>query len=588
MKKKLSSMMLILLVMITILSACSGNNTAEPAKETPPATTETVEPVKPAEPVEPVVTDDGKNDGVFPASDMSLNPAPAANRADTLIIGMTAPNGTFSPFFWSTVYDKYVVETVFDSFLEVQGDGTYKESLAESIDVSDDGLKYIFKLKKDIKYSDGTPVTVKDFLFALKVLHDPTYDGESDILSLKIAGGQNFYDGKAKDISGVKVIDDNTIEINVTEKTAITKDSLGDIPLLPEAYYGKGYAFGKLDSIKELNDKPIGSGKYIVKSYAAGQEVVFVANPDYFAGAPKVKNLIFKVTTDDTKLAMLQAGEIDMDAVTVNEDNVEELQSYGFIDVTITPTNGYGYIAFNHKVAKFADVKVRQALTIGLNRAEIVEGVYGKFADVINVPESKVGWAYTEEGVETYDFDIEKAKSLLDEAGWVVGTDGIREKDGKKFKIEFSATADNPVVESLLPIMTKNYKELGIDISPETLDFNAIMAKKDAGTFEMYFAAWGLTPDPDNTVYTSDGAQNDIGYSNAKVDELMKKGKAELDQEKRKEIYKEMYQEINKDLPYIFMYQRRDMWAVNGRITGFDLTPYKHFTFSLNKVEISK
>ncbi|WP_429373912.1 ABC transporter substrate-binding protein [Paenibacillus sp. DS2015] len=570
-------MMLILLVMITILSACGGNNAVTPAAE--PAATET--------PATEPATDESANDGVFPASDPSLNPAPALNRADTLIIGMTAPNGTFSPFFWSTAYDKYVVETVFDSFLAVQGDGTYKESLAESVDVSEDGLKYTFHLKSGIKYSDGTPVTVKDFLFALKVLHDPTYDGESDIHSIHIVGGKEFHDGKSKDISGVTVIDDNTIEINVTEKTALTKDQLGDIPLLPEAYYGKGYSFGKLDSIKELNDKPVGTGKYIMKNFAAGQEVVFEANPDYFAGAPKIKNLIFKVTTDDTKLAMLQAGEIDMDMVTVNEDNVEELQSLGFLDVHIYPTNGYGYVAFNHNKDKFKDVKVRQALTIGLNRKEVVEGSFGKYADVINVPESKVGWAYTDEGVETYDFDLEKAKALLDEAGWAVGSDGIREKDGEKFKIEFSATADNSVVEALLPIMTKNYKEMGIDISPETLDFNAIMAKKDAGTFEMYFAAWGLTPDPDNTVYTSDGAQNDIGYANATVDELMKKGKAELDREKRKEIYKEMYQELNADLPYIYMYQRRDMWPVNSRITGFDLTPYKDFTYSLNQVEIA-
>ncbi|MHA0857554.1 ABC transporter substrate-binding protein [Paenibacillus sp. CMAA1364] len=585
MKKKLSSMMLMMLIMMMIISACSGGNTAEPTKDTPPAATNET---TPEVPTEPTANDEGKNDGVFPASDKSLNPAQALNRADTFIVGMPAPNGTFNPLFWSTAYDRYVVETLFDSFLQVQGDGTYKENLAESIDVSEDGLKYTFVLKSGVKYSDGTPVTVNDYLFALKVLHDPTYDGESDILSLKIAGGQDFFDGKAKDISGVKVTNDNTIEINVTEKTALTKDSLGDISFMPEAYYGKGYKFGKLDSIKELNDKPVGSGKYVLKSYAAGQEVVFEANQDYFKGAPKIKNLIFKATTEDTKLAMLQAGEIDMDMITVNEDNVEELQSLGFLDVHIYPTNGYGYVAFNHKLDKFADVKVRQALTIGLNRAEIVEGIYGKYADVINVPESKVGWAYTEEGVETYDFDLTKAASLLDEAGWVVGSSGVREKDGKKLKIEFSATADNPVVDALLPIMTKNYKELGIEISAETLDFNAIMAKKDSGNFEMFFAAWGLTPDPDNTVYITDGSQNDIGYTNAKVDELMKKGKSELDQEKRKLIYKEMYQELNADLPYIYMYQRRDMWAVNARVKGFDLTPYKNFTNSLDTIEIAK
>ncbi|WP_397386485.1 ABC transporter substrate-binding protein [Paenibacillus terrigena] len=580
-------MMVTLLMIMTILSACSGGEkAAEPPKENPPATTEnTTE--KPAEPA-PAPAEEGKNDGIFPAADKSLNPALAANRKDTLIVGMTSPKGTFSPLFWSTAYDKYVVQTVFDSFLVVQGDGTYAENLAEKIDVSEDGLKYTFHLKPGVKYHDGTPVTVKDYYFVLKALHDPSYDGESDILADKIKGGQEYHDGKAKDISGVKIIDDNTVEIEVTQLNAQTKNNLGTIEFMPEAYYGKGYKFGNLDSVKALSDKPVGTGAYVLKKFSPGQEVVLEANANYHRGAPKIKNVIFKTTTDETKMAMLQTGEIDMDMVSVNEDSVEELKGMGFLDVNIFPTNGYGYISFNHKDKKFQDVKVRQALTYGLNRKEVVAGIYGIYADVINIPESKIGWAYTNEGIEAYEFDTEKAKQLLDEAGWKVGADGIREKDGQKFKINFSATADNPVIESLLPIMTKNYKELGIDISAETLDFNAIIDKTKTGNFEMYFLAWGLTPDPDSTVYITKGSQNNISYSNKTVDELMLKGKKTLDVEGRKGVYKQVFQEINKDLPVIFLYQRRDMWGINSRITGWDITPYKDFTFSLYQAEITQ
>lgn len=285
-------------------------------------------------------------------------------------------------------------------------------------------------------------------------------------------------------------------------------------------------------------------------------------------------------------MAMLQSGETDMDMVTVSEDNVEELISYGFLDVNIFPTNGYGYIQFNHKLKKFQDLKVRQALVYGLNRAEIVEGVYGKYADVINIPQSKVSWAYTDENIEKYEFNLDKAKQLLDEAGWKVGSDGIREKDGEKLKINFSATADNSVVNAIIPIMTQNYKELGIALTSETLDFNAIMDKKDKGDYEMFFAAWGLTPDPDTTIFITNGAQNEMGYSNKKVDELMLKAKVELDQNKRKELYKELYQELNRDLPMIFMYQRRDMWPINARVKGFDLSPYKDFSYGLYNVEL--
>lgn len=583
MRKRFSLMLVIMLMLVTVLAACAGGQTAEQTPgETP--NTETPAPETPEAPAE----DATKNDGLFEAADMSANPGPATSRTDTLIVGVTSPKGVFNPLFQDSAYDYMVNDILFDGFQTINGDGTYSNHLAESIDVSEDGLKYTFKLKPGVTYTDGTPLSVKDFYFSLKVLHDKSYDGPSDALSYYIKGGQEYYDGKANEISGVTIVDDNTVEVEVTEVTALTKDFLGDIPFLPEAYYGKDYKQGNLDSVKALNDKPVGSGQYVMKSFQPGQQVIFEANENYFLGAPKIKNVIYKSTTDETKLAMLTSGEIDMDMVTVDEDNVEEVQTLGFLDLNIFPTNGYGYVGMNHERAKFQDPKVRQALVYGLNRAEIVEAVYGKFADVINIPQSKESWAYTSEGIEAYDFDIEKAKSLLDEAGWTVGKDGIREKDGEKFTIDFSGTAENPVVDALLPIMIANYQELGIKVNAETLDFNAILDKLDKSEYDMYFMAWGLTPDPDGTVYTTNGAQNRVHYSNKEYDDLMKQGKKTLDIEKRKEIYAKAYQVLNQDIADILMYQRRDGWAINGRINGLEITPYKRFTFSLYKAEIGE
>ncbi|MNZ64567.1 Oligopeptide-binding protein AppA precursor [compost metagenome] len=527
-------------------------------------------------------------EGVIKATDLSLIPAIAKNRTDSLIIGMTDPKGVFNPLFMETAYDFFANYTLFDSFYQVKADGTYEPSLAESYDVSEDGLKYTYHLKPNIKFTDGTPLTAKDYYFTFKLMLDASYDGESDPLSYHIVGAQEYHEGKASEISGIKVINDSTVEISLTEATALTPVDLGTVYVLPEHYYGAGYKQGNLDSVKALNSKPLGSGQYKLVSYKAGQEIAFEANTDYFRGAPKVKSVVFKTTTETTQMAMLQSGETDMNEITVTEDNVEELKAMGFLDIHLLPNNGYGYIAFNHKVAKFQDVKVRQALTYGLNRAEIVDLIYGPYGKVINIPQSSVSWSYTDENIEPYEYDVEKAKQLLDEAGWVVGSDGIREKDGEKFKINFSATADNPVVDALLPIMTTNYKDLGIDIVSETLDFNAIMDKKTSGDYEMFFAAWGLTPDPDNTVYITNGAQNDYGYSNTKVDKLMNEGRKTLDIEKRKEIYKEMYQELNKDVPTILLYQRNNMTAVSGRALGFDISPYKEFPFSLYQVELQQ
>ncbi|MGN8771978.1 ABC transporter substrate-binding protein [Paenibacillus barengoltzii] len=588
MKKTWWGFMVLVLVFSMALTACGGgNNTAKPATTNNSENNTNTTTEEKAEPTTPTESD--SSDGYIEAADMSLNPPAAANRSDTMIIGMTDPKGVFNPLFMETAYDYYVNYTLFDSFIEVKTDGTYQNSLAEKVDISEDGLKYTYHLKPGVAFSDGTPMTVKDYYFTLKLYMDKSYDGQSDPLSWNIVGAKEYNEGKSNEITGVKIIDDQTIEISLTDYTALTPVELGGIYILPEHYYGKEYTQGKLDGVKKLNDKPLGSGQYKLVSYSPGQEVVFEANENYFRGAPKVKNLIFKTTTATTNLPMLQQGETDMEeGFTVTEDNVEALKAMGFVDISLLPNNGYGYIAFNHNLPKFQDVRVRQALVYGLNRKEIVAGIYGPYADVINIPQSSVSWSYTTENIETYDFDLEKAKQLLAEAGWKLNDKGIREKDGEVFKINFSATADNPVVEALLPIMTQNYKELGIEISAETLDFNAIMDKSNTGDFEMYFAAWGLTPDPDNTVYITDGSQNDLGYSNKKVDELMAKGKKTLDIEERKKIYKEMYQELNKDVPVILMYQRKNMLAINGRLDGFDVSPYKDFPFSLYQVQIAQ
>jgi peptide/nickel transport system substrate-binding protein len=587
--KKWSLVLTFVLAVSMLVSACSGNNngnntpaptstsTSQPAGEATPAPAETPEP-----------TEEG-GIGFIKASDPSKNPQVATNRTDTLIVGMADPQGLFSPLFSETVYDRYVTDIVFDSLIEYALDASYENSLAESVTVSDDGLTYTYKIKPGVTFSDGKPLTAKDYLFTMKILHDPAYDGNDDTVNAAyILGGKEYYEGKSDTISGINIISDTEFSVTVSEYNALTPVYLGGAGIIPEHYYGVGYSHGNLDSIKGLLDKPLGSGPYILADYKPGQEVVFTANANYFKGAPKIPNVIYKTTTSVTDIAMLQSGETDMNDFAISADNVETLVELGYIDVNVHLNNGYGYVGFNMDNPKFSDKRVRQALTYGLNRADIVEGIYGPYAEVINIPQSNLSWAYTNEGINQYEFDLDKAKALLDEAGWVVGADGIREKDGIKFEIDFSATANNVVVDALIPIMTLNYQELGIKVVAETLEFNAIMEKKTARDYEMFFAAWGLTADPDTSIFITDGPQNEFGYSNPRVDELMAAGKKEIDIEKRKPIYHEMYQHINDDAPFIFLYQRTNGTASNARVDNLIYSPYKYFSANLYQTTLQQ
>lgn len=563
MKKKLISMLALGLTCVMLLGGCgkNGESSSENASGT---------------------------EGYIKATDASKNQDAAKNRKDTLVIGVDAPEEVFNPLYMESAYDFQVVGAMFEGMISVDKQGKPVENLA-SWTVSDDNLTYTFKLKDGVKFWDGTKLTAEDVAFTYTVMCDSSYTGPSDpVNGLKIKGAKAYKDGKAKTVEGIKVIDPLTISFTLEQVNADAIYDLGS-GILSKAYYGKDYVQGKLDYIKEFHKKPMGSGQYKFVSSKAGQEVVLEANADFFKGAPKVKNLIFKVTSEDTRMQMLQTGQIDMDMVTVSKDNVDSLKGAGFIDLCIFPTNGYGYIGMNVSNPKYSDPKVRQALTYGLNRAEIVEASFtGGFADVINLPQSKVSWSYAKPEND-YAFDPKKAAELLDEAGWKVGADGIREKDGVKFEIKFTASTPNTVNEAIIPVAKQNYEDLGIKFVPEQMDFNAVRERVNKGAVEMYFMAWGLTPSPDpSNIFASYGSQNKTKYNNPKVDELCKKGLAETNEEKRVEIYKELWQELNKDLPYIFMYQRRDMWAINSRVKGFDgeITPYHDYYNSLYKITL--
>lgn len=575
MKKSLSTMICLLLSLTLILSACGGGNSSESADKSTGQNTE--------QPAEELVTD-----GLIKASDPSLSPELAKNRKDTMIIGITSPSGIFNPLFADSTYDNFINSTLFTSMIEVNKDGTYKEGIAEKWEISPDNLVYTFTLRDGLKYSDNTPVTADDVAFSLTVLHDKSYDGPSDIIKdAHIKGGKEYKEGKATSIEGIKVLDPRTIQVTTTEVNALAFSAIGSVGVLPKAIYGKDYKQGSLGYMRDLFTHPVGNGPYKLEKFTPGQEAVLVANELFYQGKPKIEKLIYKFTTSETNVQLMQAGETDMDFIDVNKDTIEQLKEFGFVDINLFPANSYGYIAFNHKHDQFKDKRVRQALTYGLNRKEIVDAVYQGYADVLNVPQSKVSWAYTTD-VNKYDFDLEKAKQLLDEAGWKVGADGIREKDGKKFKITFTATTPNPVNDAIIPLAQASYKELGIEFVAEQMDFNAAIDKRKKGDFDMMFLAWALTPDPQSgeNVFKTGGSQNDVGYSNPKVDELFTKAGAMVDTEKRKEVFKELYKELNEDLPYIFLYQRRDMWANNARLQGFDMSPYRNFTYSLPQLQI--
>lgn len=521
---------------------------------------------------------------VITAANPLAVPAQAKARTETIVGAISAPQGIFNPYLFSNGWDENVTEVIFGRLIGLDAQGKLRAEQAESWQVSQDGLQYTIKLRDGLKFSDGSPFTAEDVAFTLTVLHDPAYDGGTDISLAKIKGGDAYKSGKAKSISGIKVLNPQTIQITVNEPGATTLQLVGG-PVLSRAWYGQGYQQGKLDALRQLSSKPLGAGPYIYDKFIPGQEIRFHANPNYYAGQPKVPNFIYRITSDATKLPLFQTGETDLEGFSINADNIEQLKALGFANLNIYDASDYSLIEFNHHRPALKDVRVRQALTYGLNRKELVDVVYQGYGSVATLPLSPVSWAYDTKDVNPYSYDPVKASALLEQAGWKLGSDGIRQKDGQKLVLTLLATK-SLFNDALIPIAKESFKRIGVELRPEVSDFNALLAKRKTGNFDLVtFRTSGLN-DPHDGVASLRSTENEVGYKNAEVDKLINAGNATLDIAKRKAIYHQLYLVLANDAPQILLANRKLLYVNSSRIEHYSPDVYNGIFLSLPRLTI--
>ncbi len=517
-----------------------------------------------------------------PAEETVNNPAAARENADnTIVIGMTEAKGEFMPVYYSTAYDGYVVGYMFDALFTNDESGTYIPHVAKEWEISEDNLTITFYLRDDVKFADGTPLTAHDVEFTYLAMADPNYDGRYFAYVNGIVGYEDYAEGDAEKLEGVKVIDDYTISFTFKEPLVANFEYCG-MPIMPKHHYG--FEKGDIDSLKAKMQDPLGSGGYQLVAYEPGQYVELKRNENYFLGTPKIENIILKFTTPETYMAELEKGTIDVqNSVTNTVENKEVIESIEYLHLNAFPNNGYAYIGLNNSDPRLADKRVRQALAYGLDRESFVQNFFKGHGQVCHVPLSPVSWAYTDELAEKmnkYEYNPDKAIELLEEAGWKLGSDGIREKDGMKLSFVYSTYPDVEWVEQLVPVLIDNWGKIGVALEINYMDFNALVdAVYEEQDFDMYNMAWSLSIDPDaHAIFHSSQAvksgNNAVQFINERNDELLEAGRREFDQEKRKEIYEEWALLINEELPYIFIYQREEWNVVNNRIKGFECSPY--------------
>ncbi len=444
----------------------------------------------------------------------------------------------------------------YDKNMNIIGD------LAESWNISPNGLVITFHLRQGVKWHDGKPFTARDVLYTYKVTVDPKTP--------------TAYAGDFLKVKKAEVLDDYTFRV-IYDKPFAPALISWSMSVLP-----RHLLEGKDITKSELSRRPVGTGPYIFKEWVAGQKIVLVANPDYFEGRPYIDGRVTRIIPDTATMFLeLRARNIDMMGLTPlqytrqTENNLfrQNFDKYRYLAFA------YTYLGYNLKHPFFADKRVRQAISYAINKEEIISGVLLGLGKPATGPYKPGTWAYNE-NVKKYDYNPQKARELLRAAGWTkTNKDGILEKDGRPFTFELITNQGNETRQKCAEIIQRQLKEVGIDVKIRILEWAAFINDFiNKRRFEAIILGWTIPLDPDafdvwHSSKTAPQELNFISYKNPEVDALLEKARSTFDQKQRKKYYNRFQEILAEDQPYTFLYVPDELIIISKRIRNIEPAP---------------
>ena len=481
---------------------------------------------------------------------------------DIIVEGSIGDASNLIPLLSADSTSHQIAGMVFNGLVKYDKDVKIVGDLAESWDISKDGLVITFHLRKGIKWHDGKPFTAQDVLYTYQVTIDPKTP--------------TAYAGDFLKVKKAEVLDEYTFRVTYDKPFAPALMSWGNA-ILP-----KHLLAGKDISTSPLARHPIGTGPYKFKEWVSAQKIVLVANPDYYEGRPYIDGYIMRIIPDTATMFLeLRANGIDQMGLTPLQFTRQtesplfkkNFNKYRYLSFS------YVYMGYNLKNPLFADQRVRQAIAYAVDKDEIVRGVLLGLGRAATGPYKPETWAYNP-NVRTYPYDPAKAKALLAEAGWKdTNGDGILKKDGKPFAFEIITNQGNEVRAKCAEIIQKRLAEQGIVVKIRILEWasfvnNFINKRK----FDATILGWTIPQDPDihdvwHSSKTGPDELNFISYKNVEVDALIEKGRSTFDQKKRKACYDRIQEILAEEQPYMFLYVPDALPIIHGRFHGIQPAP---------------
>ncbi|MCW3818896.1 ABC transporter substrate-binding protein [Micromonospora sp. DR5-3] len=488
-------------------------------------------------------------------------PQPAAQeRGGQLSIFLyQKPQGTFSPLEPASGPDYNVMSLIFQSLVMVTPDLALVPQLAEKVDISPDAKKFTFTLPKDRKWSDGQPFTSADVLFTYQRMANAKTGSAAAGVFGPVVGAADVKAGKTDEVSGLTAPDDHTFVIETTEPNVGILQDIGRFMILPKHILGDKPVenFSKDPFFKKPT---VGLGPFTFVDYKVDQYVEFKANKNF----PKqvgVEKIFLKPVTADVAIAQLGTSEIDIASFSPTERKTVE--ALGNIKVMEAKDGGFVRIAINHKKKQFQDKRVRQAFLYAVDRQGIVDSALPGVGSVRN---SSFDPTVSGDGIEKYEYNPEKAKSLLREAGWNSNT-----------PVELAWIAGgNPDRDAAATAVASQLNEVGVKVKLQKVEAAWTTENLNTAKFDMFLFGGGNYASDSwavNNINACDkhlpNGGNIPGFCNPALDALMKKANSSADEKQRLATYAQAAKIDNDEVPYLWLYSNRGTWAVNNRVQNF-------------------
>jgi len=497
---------------------------------------------------------------------LTTTPTQAKNnpsRGDKIIIGSGAEASNLIPMLSSDSASHEVSGFIFNGLVKYDKDLTLIGDLAQSWEISEDGLVITFHLKKGIKWHDGVEFTAEDVLFGYKtIINEKTLSAyKEDYFQVKKA----------------EVLDKYTFRVTYEKPFAPALISWGSLIVLPK------HILEKEDINKAgFSRKPVGTGPFKFKEWLAGQKVTLDANDNYFEGRPYLDGVVVRIVPDATTM-FLELKTQGLDWIGLSPLQYKKQTQSEFFKKNYKkfkyPSFSYTYLGFNLKHPWFREKKVRQAIAFALDKEEIVKGALLGMGSISTGPYVPDTWPYNPD-VKKYEHNPQKAKELLKEAGWSDSdNDGILEKNGKKFEFTILTNMSNTTRIKTATIIQYRLKDVGIKVNIRQLEWSAFINWFiDKKRFEAVILGWSIGLDPDqydiwHSTKIKEKELNFVSFKDPEVDDLLEKGRRTFDLEKRKQAYFRIQEILAEELPYIFLYVPDNLPIVSARFEGIVPAP---------------